>query len=337
MYWGMKGAALLGAAAVLAFGLGASDRAEAADKVVMNLGWATPLESDYGILAKKFEELAESYSNGSVDVKLRCCAQISTEDDAFKALQLGTVDGYFISQNNVSPHWPLMDVFVLPYIFQNTDHILKVAGGPVGQKIRDKLRADTGVHLLTFGGPGYRDMFNSKRPVNSIEDLAGLKLRVPKNQVMLATFEAFGAEPVPLAWSETPTALQTGTIDGGDNGTSVIREMKFFEFAKHLIILDHFAGFAPVFASSRFMDKLDADQKAAVLRAAKEAGEYHTQVKIEEIESIRTWLSNEGGMSLTRPERGPFIAAAQKVQQQFAADRGDEFKALVDEIQAAAQ
>ena len=173
--------------------------------------------------------------------------------------------------------------------------------------------------------------------MNSIEDLAGLKLRVPKNQVMLATFEAFGAEPVPLAWSETPTALQTGTIDGGDNGTSVIREMKFFEFAKHLIILDHFAGFAPVFASNRFMGKLDADQKAAVLRAAKEAGEYHTKVKLEEIESIRTWLSTEGGMSVTRPDRGPFIAAAQKVQQQFAADRGDEFKALVDEIQAAAQ
>ncbi|WP_420346099.1 TRAP transporter substrate-binding protein [Pelagibius sp.] len=333
--WGTKGATLA-AAAVFALGLGLAERAEAADTVVMNLGWATPLESDYGILAAKFEELAEKYSNGTVDVKLRCCAQISTEDDAFKALQLGTVDGYFISQNNVSPHWPLMDVFVLPYIFQNTDHILKVADGPVGQKIRDKIQADTGVHLLTFGGPGYRDMFNSRRPVNTIEDLAGLKLRVPKNQVMLATFEAFGAEPVPLAWSETPTALQTGTIDGGDNGTSVIREMKFFEFAKHLIILDHFAGFAPVFASNRFMNKLDEDQKAAVLRAAQEAGAYHTQVKVAEIEEIRTWLSTEGGMSITRPERGPFIAAAQEVQQQFAADRGDAFKALVDEIQAAA-
>ena len=336
MIWRLKGAALLGAATVIALSLGTADRVQAADKVVMNLGWATPLESDYGILAKKFEELAEKYSNGTVDVKLRCCAQISTEDDAFKALQLGTVDGYFISQNNVSPHWPLMDVFVLPYIFQNTDHLLTVAGGQVGQKIRDKLQADTSVHLLTFGGPGYRDMFNSKRPINSIDDLSGLKLRVPKNQVMLATFEAFGAEPVPLAWSETPTALQTGTIDGGDNGTSVIREMKFFEFAKHLVILDHFAGFAPVFASNRFMGKLDADQRDAVLRAAKEAGEYHTQVKLEEIESIRSWLSSEGGMAMTRPERAPFIAAAQKVQQQFAAERGDEFKALVDEIQAAA-
>ncbi len=305
--------------------------------ITMNLGWATPLESSYGDLATKFEELTETYSNGTIDVKLRCCAQIATEDDAFKALQLGTVDAYFISQNNVSPHWPLMDVFVLPYIFQSTDHLVKVAGGPVGDRIREQIQADTSVHLLTFGGPSYRDFFNSKRAINSIDDMDGLKIRVPKNEVMLATFEAFGAEPVPLAWSETPTALQTGTIDGGDNGTSVIQEMKFFEFAKHLVILDHFAGFSPVLASDRFMGKLTDEQRDAVQRAAAEAGAYHTDLKIAEIESIREWLSTEGGMAMTRPERAPFIAAAQQVQQGFAAERGDDFTDLVNAIQAAAE
>lgn len=308
-----------------------------ADDVVMNLGWATPLDGDYGILAKKFEELAEQYSDGTIDVKLRCCAQIATEDDAFKALQLGTVDGYFISQNNVSPHWDLMDVFVLPYIFQSGEHLVDVATGPVGDLIKTKLQEATGVHLLTFGGPGYRDFFNSERPINSMADMAGLKIRVPKNEVMLATFEAFGAEPVPLAWSETPTALQTKTIDGGDNGTSVIQEMKFFEFAEHLTILDHFAGFAPVLASDRFMSKLDDTQRDAVLRAANEAGAYHTEIKLAEIEGIRDWLSNEGGMKVTRPDRAPFIEAAQKVQQDFAAERGPDFLELVNAIQAAAE
>lgn len=313
----------------------AATGAQAAD-VTMNLGWATPLQSTYGDLAVKFEELAERYSGGTIDVKLRCCSQIATEDDAFKALQLGTVDAYFISQNNVSPHWPLMDVFVLPYIFQDTDHLVAVANGPVGDRIRTQIQADTGVHLLTFGGPSYRDFFNSRRAVNTIDDMDGLKIRVPRNEVMLATFEAFGAEPVPLAWSETPTALQTGTIDGGDNGTSVIQEMKFFEFAPHLTILDHFAGFAPVFASDRFMSRLTDDQRAAVMRAAAEAGAYHTELKIEETEQVRSWLVDEGGMQITRPNRGPFIAAAQRVQQDFAADRGADFTDLVDAIQAAA-
>lgn len=309
----------------------------AADRIVMNLGWSTPADSSYSVPAKKFKELAEKYTHNAVEVKLRCCAQIATEDDAFKAMQLGTVDAYFISQNNVSPHWPLMDVFVLPYIFQSEAHVTKVAIGPVGETIRKQLLADTGVHLLTFGAPSYRDLFNSRQPVNSLADMKGLKLRVPKNKVMIATFQAFGAEPVPLAWSETPTALQTKTIDGADNGTSVIKDMKFYEFSKHLIILDHFAGVAPMFASDRIMKKLGAEHGAAIRRAAVEAGAYHTEVQAKETTEVRQWLVDKGGMKMTAPPRAPFIAAAQKVQQQFATEGGPKFAELVNLIQAAAK
>lgn len=308
-----------------------------AQDATMNLGWSTPLDSDYGVFATKFKELVEDYTDGSVEVKLRCCGQIASEDDAFKAMQLGTVDGYFISQNNVSPHWSLMDVFVLPYTFQSTAHQVTVAEGPVGDYIKEKLQADTGVHLLSFGGPSYRDFFNSERPIETMADMDGLKIRVPKNEVMLATFEAFGAEPVPLAWSETPTALQTGTIDGGDNGTNVIQEMKFYEFAPYLTVLDHFAGFAPMFASDRFMSGLTEEQSTAVKRAAAEAGQFHTEHMISQIESVRGWLSSEGGMSMTRPDRADFIAAAQTVQQRFAEERGEEFVDLLERISAAAE
>ena len=329
---------LTAAMAVAATALIASvTAANAADKVVMNLGWATPLESDYGVLAKKFQELATEYSNGTVEVKLRCCAQIATEDDAFKALQLGTVDGYFITQNNVSPHWPLMNVFVLPYIFQNKEHLQKVTQGPVGDEIKEMLFLDTGVHLLEFGAPAYRDMFNSKHPVKTMADMDGLKLRVPKNQVMIATFEAFGAEPVPLAWSDTPTALQTRTIDGGDNGTTVIKDMKFYEFAEHLIILEHFTSVSPVFVSDRFMKKLSDEQRAAVKRAAQEAGAHQTAIVTKRIDEVRNWLTADGGMAATQPDRADFIAAAKRVQEKFATEGGPKFTQLLEKIQAAAE
>lgn len=317
--------------------LGSAGSAVAAEKVVMNLGWATPLDSDYGVLAKKFKELAEHYSDGTIEVKLRCCAQVGTEDDAFKALQLGTVDGYFITQNNVSPHWPLMNVFVLPYIFQDRDHLREVTQGTVGDEIRRMIKQDTGLHLLTFGAPAYRDLFNSRQPVQGMADMSGLKLRVPKNQVMIATFRAFGAEPVPLAWSDTPTALQTGTIDGGDNGTTVIKDMKFYEFAKHLVILEHFTSVSPVFASDRFMRKLNDEQRAAVLRAATEAGEHQTAVVTKRTDDVRAWLTDEGGMSATYPDRAPFIEAAKTVQAKFAAEGGPEFSELLAKIQAIAK
>lgn len=305
--------------------------------ITMNVGFGAPEESLYGRFGKIFEQKAEEYTNGVVDVKLRCCNQISSEDEAFKAMQLGTVDGFFITANNVSPHWPLMDVTVLPYIFQNKEHLAKVLDGEVGQIMKDKLQADTSVHMLAFGPALYRDFYNSVRPVNTMADMDGLKIRVPKNEVMIATFEAFGANPVPLAWSETPTALQTGTVDGGDNGTSFIRDMKFYEFEPHLVILEHFVSFAPLFASDNFMKKLTDEQREQITRAANDAGaEFALQVATE-TEEVRNWLATEGGMAMTTPDKTDFVEAAKGVQAQFAEQRGAEFVELVGMIQAAAE
>ena len=323
------------ASPLVAIGLSASTL-QAAD-VTMNLGFGAPEDSIYGRFAKIFKEKAEDYTGGSVEVKIRCCNQISSEDEGFKAMQLGTVDGFFITANNVSPHWPLMDVTVLPYVFQNEDHLERVVDGPVGDLMKEKLQADTSVHLLSFGPALYRDFYNSVRPINTMADMEGLKVRVPKNEVMLATFEAFGANPVPLAWSETPTALQTGTVDGGDNGTSFIRDMKFFEFEPHLVILEHFVAMAPLFASDAFMKRLNDEQREQVQQAATDAGAELRKLVQNETNEIREWLVSEGGMAMTKPDKADFIAAAQTVQQSFAEQRGEEFVELVNKIQAAAQ
>ena len=290
--------------------------------ITMNVGFGAPEESLYGRFGKIFEEKAEDYTNGTVDVKLRCCNQISSEDEAFKAMQLGTVDGFFITANNISPHWPIMDVTVLPYIFQNKEHLAKVLDGEIGQLMKDQLQADTSVHMLAFGP--------------AMADMDGLKIRVPKNEVMIATFEAFGANPVPLAWSETPTALQTGTVDGGDNGTSFIRDMKFYEFEPHLVILEHFVSFAPLFASDNFMKKLNDEQREQIIRAANDAGTEFAKQVATETEEIRDWLATEGGMAMTTPDKTDFVEAAKGVQAQFSEQRGPEFVELVGRIQAAA-
>ena len=118
-----------------------------AAEVTINLGYAAAEGSAYSVLANKFEEQAEAHSGGTIDVKIRCCAQLATEDEAFKAMQLGTVDMYIITHNNVSPHFPLMDAFVLPYVFQSKAHAYKVLNGPIGADFARKLNADTRLHL----------------------------------------------------------------------------------------------------------------------------------------------------------------------------------------------
>ena len=324
---------LAAAAAALAFSV---TTAMAAD-VTMNVGFGSPEESFPGRFAKIFESKVEEYTNGTVDVKLRCCNQISSEDEGFKAMQLGTVDAFFITANNVSPHWPLMDVTVLPYIFQNKEHLARVLDGDVGTQIKTKLQEDTSVHLLAFGPPIYRDFFNSVQPINAMSDMGGLKIRVPKNEVMIATFEAFGANPVPLAWSETPTALQTRTVDGSDNGTSFIKDMKFFEFEPYLAILEHFVAFVPLFASDTFMNKLSDEQREQVMRAATDASAEFTVEVETETQEVRDWLVSEGGMEMTTPDKAEFIEAAKGVQKTFAEERGDDFVELVTAIQNAAE
>lgn len=307
-----------------------------AQKITMNVAWATPLDSDYGVLAKKFKENFEKYSGNKVEVRLHCCSQLGNEDDAFKSLQLGVVDAYIITQNNVAPSFPLFDLLSLPYIFENFEHMIRVLDGPIGNEIAKKLQQQTGVYLLTYGGVSYRDHYNIKRDIKQFSEFGGMKYRVPKNEVMIETYRAFGAEAVPMAWSETAAALQTGAIDGSDNGTSVIRDMKFYEFAKHLTILEHFMSVSPLFCSERFMSKLNMDQQKFLLQAAKEAGLFQRDFMMKETNNIRDYLASQG-MTISRPDKKPFISAAIKVQDNFADKKGPEFKSMVNEIRAASK
>ncbi len=308
-----------------------------AKPLVINLGFTSATGSAYDKLASKFADLANEYGNGDIKVKVRCCGQLVSEDEAFKAMQLGTVDMYVITDANIAPHFPLMNAFVLPYIFQNAEHSAKVLEGPVGQKLADQLYEETGVTILTYGGVAYRDFYNSVRPINSMADLKGIKIRVPKNDVMIATWKAFGAAPIPLAWAETPPALQTGTVDGGDNGTSFIKSQKFYEVCDKLAILDHFSYVSPIFASKRVMSKMNDTQKEAILRAAKDAGKYHADLMSAELQELRDWLGAEGGMEVTYPDKTEFIEAAIKVQDDYAADKGEAFQQLIQDIRNAAK
>jgi tripartite ATP-independent transporter DctP family solute receptor len=308
-----------------------------ASDITINLGYASAQNSSYAVLADKFEELAELYSDGSIDVKIRCCAQLMGEDEAFKAMQLGTIDMHIITGNNISPHFPLMDAFVLPYIFQDKKHAYQVLEGDVGKEFSRRLKEATSVELLTFGFIGDRDFYNSRNPITSMADMKGLKVRVPKNQVMIDTFHEFGASPIPLPWADTPTALQTGTVEGSDNGTSFIKSQKFYEIMPYFTALEHFSYFSPLFASKRIMGKLDDKQRDAVRRAAHDAGIYQKQEMTSRIDGIREFLTTTGGMKTTAFDRTDFIAAGQRVQNNYSQKQGADFSDFVQLIHDAAK
>jgi len=259
------------------------------------------------------------------------------EQEMFKKLQLGTLDGTIIAQNNAGPFFPKIDLLVLPYMLQNYDHAIKVVDGPVGQKIWKDMPKDAGVHLVSIILVSFRHIYNTKKPINDIKDFGPLKYRVPKNVVMVDTYKAFGSDPVPLAWSETLTAVQTGTVDGGDLPIDVIYSQKFHEVAKNIALTGHFALAPPFFVSDKFMQKLTDDERKAVYASAKVAAEVSRKQVLDNEAQITKLLTSKHGVTITKPDKAPFINAAAKVHAAFAKERGDAYVKLIDEINGAAK
>lgn len=326
--FGKKG--LIGALLSATMAFGSSAYAETS----MSLAWAGSEDAPYAVGANKFKELIEDYTDGEVQVNLFCCFEMGGEQEMFKKLQLGTLDGTIVAQNNVGPFFPLMDLFVLPYIFTGFDHAVAVVDGPIGKQMADQMLADTGVHLISFVDISFRNIYNSKRAIESFDDVGGLRYRVPQNVVMIDTYKAFGAEPTPIAWSETFTATQTGVVDGGDTPVFWLKAAKFYEITKHYAVTEHFALTSPLLVSDRFMQKLSPEHQEAVRRAGYEAALFERQNTLDSEAAIAEEMKAAGVM-FTHPDKTPFFEAATAVKSEFAESRGEAFVELLAAIEAA--
>ena len=319
---------LLALSILLILSLSASAHA----KMVMNLGYASSPDSIYGVIADKFAELVKTYSDGKMIVKVRSNGQLGSEDEAFKALQFGTLDFHVITDANISPHFGLMDAFTLPYIFANRTNAYTIFDGPIGDEFKAALKKETNVWLLDFGFIEYRDFYNSVRPIKTTADLKGIKIRVPKNEVMLGAWKAWGASPMPIAWSETATALQTGVVQGGDNGTSIIKSQKFYELCKYYSVLERFGTTTPIFASGKLMDRMTPEQREIIVRAGHDSAMYQRREMERRETETRRFLVEAGGMVQTPVDRAEFIKLAQAFHQEYMADRSDAFKSFVHRV-----
>lgn len=305
-------------------------------KTIMNIGYATADTHPYGTFMNTFAERFTTLTGGKVKVNVHCCFKMGSEQEMFKKLQLGTLDGTLIAQNNAGPFYPKIDVLVLPYVLQSYDHAIKVVDGPVGSMIWGDMAKDAAVELIKIAFVEFRHIYNTKSDINTLADFAPLKYRVPKNVVMVDTYKAFGSSPVPMAWSETLTATQTGTVDGGDLPLSAVWSQKFYEVAKHVAMTGHFALTPPFFVSDKFMKKLSPEEKTLLQTSADiaaAAARYHTvSAEAGTIAKLKA-----AGVKFTAPDKQPFIAAAASVQKAFADSRGAEYVKLIDAINAAAK
>lgn len=289
---------------------------EAAPKYALKLGHSVPVENPYHAGAMRFKEIVEKKTSGNVAINIFPNGQLGTgERDLIEGLQLGTVDIYVGSTGPMGGFEKRFLVFDFPFLFKDKKHVYSVLDGEIGRYIMGLLDAK-GLHGLAWLENGFRNLTNSKRPVNSPQDAAGLKIRTMENKVHMAMWRALKADPTPMAWSEVFTALQQGTIDGQENPISVIYTSKIYEAQKHLALTRHVFSPAMILVAKPLFDSMPAEYKKIISEAAIEAALYQRKI-CEDMENDLIERLKKNGMQITTPNPKPFQDACKGVYDQF--------------------
>ena len=238
-------------------------------QTVLKLGWTTSdsTSDPYAVGARLFKEEVERASDKKITVQLYPNRQLGDEKQMLEGLRFGTVDVALVTNSVVAQLEPTFQLFDLPFLFSNAEEAYKVLDSEVGQAMSAKLEPK-GIINLGYTEGGFRQMLNNKQPVNTPADVEGVKYRVMQNPMFIDMFSNLGGSAVPMAWGETFTAVQQGTIDGLEGATSVFYASKFQEITKYLSLTNHNYSAVELLMSARSLKKLEPAQQAMIKEAA---------------------------------------------------------------------
>ncbi len=249
--------------------------AEDYQKTMIMAATANPTGSLHAVALEKFKEIVEKDSNGNVRVNLFLGGSMGSEQANVKQLRDSELHVSVLAAGNLTPFAPAATITILPYLFPKIDYAYTLLGndGFVSQ-LGDTVATQSMTRPLGWLIGGYRVLTNSKHSITKIDDLQGLKIRVPKVRIQLDSFRAWGVEPHPLAWSETFNALQQGVADGQENPHSINQDQKFWEVQKYITDLHYMLWVGPLLVSEKWYKRLPANTQALVQKAATEACKY---------------------------------------------------------------
>jgi tripartite ATP-independent transporter DctP family solute receptor len=254
-------------------------------------------------LGVQFKKAFEAKTGGKHKVDLFPNGQLGSEEATVSSAQMGTLDFSILAINNITPFSPTVGVLTLPYVIQSVEEAKKLTLGPIGQELGANTVRDAGVRIVGWAYSGFRVLTNSKRPVKTLADLQGLKIRVPKNEIMIASYQSWGINPTPMAWSETFTALQQRVVDGQDNPYITVSAMKFYEVQKYITNIRYVFSLEPLVVSEAVFKKQPPDVQKAILEAGAEATEHSYKYLLATEDTIRKELVAKG-MQIVDPADG---------------------------------
>ena len=253
----------------------------AADKIVLKFGHLADEKNTWHLGALKFKELVEKNSGGRIEVKIYPNEQLGKEKDLVTSIQTGTADMGIFGETLTTFGADKTIFMATPYLLRDAAHLHKIAGGEIGREIEAQVLEMAKLRVLGYMERGPREL-TSSRPVKTPDDLKGMKIRLPNVPIFLAAWEALGAKPIPMAFSEVFTSLQQGTIEGQENPYALIASAHFYEVQKYLNKTSHVRGWIYVCIGEKRFASLPDDLKKVVLDAGKEMQAYENKLFLEE-------------------------------------------------------
>ena len=269
------------AAAALALAHFATESVQAQQPIIVKFSHVVTDDTPKGKGALKFKELAEAKTKGRVKVEIYPNSQLYKDREELEALQLGAVQ---MLAPSVSKFGPLgvrkFEVFDLPYLFADEKSLERVVDGPVGTGLF-KLLEPKGISGLAYWFNGFKE-FTANKPLKTLDDFKGLKIRIQSSKVIEGEIKALGAIPQVMAFSEVYTALQQGVVDGEENTPSNKYTQKMHEVQKHMTMSDHGVVMYAVVVNKKFWDGLPPDIRKSLDEAMAESTKYVWQIAKQE-------------------------------------------------------
>jgi tripartite ATP-independent transporter DctP family solute receptor len=278
------------------------------------------------VAMKQFAAAVEKATGGKVAVDVYGSATLGSEDKMLIATQSGTQDLYMGALSPIAARKKEMQIFDVPFVFGSDAEAAYVLDGPVGRKMLDGL-SDMNMQGLVWAGGAFRNMSNSKRPLSSMADMKGLKVRVMQSPMALASFNAMGMNAVPMAFTEVYPALEIKALDGYEHPVVDMYANKMFEVQKYLTITNHVYTPVALVASKKWWASLTPEQQQAVQKAAEETRTLQRAAELKQAGEVVGELKAKGMAVTEMPpaELDKIRTAVQPVVDKNAEAIGPEF------------
>lgn len=266
-----------------------------------------------------FKDLLEEASGGRIKVELYTSGVLGKEAEVLDMVKTGALQGarggLFERANK------MYLLYTLPFMFDNTEQVLKLMRGDFGKKVNDGAK-DNGLYVPACGvAGGFRNITNNVKPIKMPEDIKGLKMRTPPIDMTIKTFKALGANPQMVAYTETYMALKSGVVDGQENPFSNTVDMKFYEAQKYLSVVNWQIHPDPFYVNPEWYQSLPADLKQIFDAAAKAALMYSDTIWLNSENNFFSLLQSKLETNTLTPEvTAKFAEAAKPVWQQYVDD-----------------